>query len=69
MNTVLLQPEIRFPANKKNKYVAGVQYVYQNSTGNGGHTDNSKRYYEKGGHTWAMASRLGYETPAMENQS
>jgi len=63
MNTVLLQPEIRFPANERNKYVAGVQYVYQNSTGNGGHSDISKRYYEKGGHTWAMASRVGYETP------
>lgn len=62
MNTVLLQPEIRFPANEKNKYVAGVQYVYQNSTGDGGHTEISKRYYEKGSHTWAMASRVGYET-------
>ena len=62
MNTVLLQPEIRFPANEQNKFVAGVQYVYQNSTGNGGHTEISKRYYEKGSHTWAMASRLGYET-------
>lgn len=62
MNTVLLQSELRFPANKKNKFVAGVQYVYQNSTGNGGNSEVSKRYYEKGSHTTVMASRLGYET-------
>ncbi len=63
MNTVLMQSEIYFPLNKKNKLMAGVQYVYQTGTGSGGHKEISKRYYEKGSHTWVMASRLGYETP------
>jgi hypothetical protein len=63
MNTVLLQPEIYFAVHKKNKIVAGLQYVYQNSMGNGGNAEISKRYYEKGSYTWVMASRLGYEAP------
>jgi outer membrane porin, OprD family len=63
MNTILLQPEINFRFNKKNKLIAGVQYVYQNSTGNGGHNEIAKRYYEKGSTAWVVASRLGYETP------
>lgn len=63
MNTILLQPEIYFSVDKKNKIMAGVQYAYQNSTGNGGHKEISKRYYEKGSHSWVVASRLGYETP------
>ena len=42
---------------------------YQNSMGNGGHAEISKRYYEKGSYTWVIASRLGYETPLLENQS
>jgi hypothetical protein len=63
MNTVLVQPEIRFPADQKNKFMAGVQYVYQSSTGTGGHSEISKSYYEKGSHSWVMGSRLGYEAP------
>jgi len=63
MNTLLLQTEIRFPVKEKNKFVAGLQYVYQNSSGNGGNPDISKRYYEKGSHTWVISTRLGYETP------
>jgi len=63
MNIVLLQPEIRLPAsNEKNKFVAGMQYVYQNSSGNGGNPEISKRYYQKGNHTWVIATRMGYET-------
>jgi outer membrane porin, OprD family len=63
MNTVLLQPEIYFAVNKKNKIFAGLQYVYQNSMGNGGNAEISKRYYGEGSHTWVLASRLGYEAP------
>jgi hypothetical protein len=63
MNTLLLQPEIRFPVNEQNRFMAGLQYIYQNSTGNGGNAEILKRYYKKGSYTWVMASRLGYETP------
>jgi outer membrane porin, OprD family len=63
MNTILVQPEIYFPLTKTNKLTAGVQYVYQTGTGNGGNKEISKRYYEKGSHTRVMALRLGYETP------
>ncbi len=61
MNTVLVQPDILFPANKKNKMIAGLQYIYQHGMGNGGHPDDSKRYYEKGSHTWVLGSSVGYE--------
>jgi outer membrane porin, OprD family len=63
MNTVLLQPEIYFSLKKNKKLMAGVQYDYQNSVGNGGNAEISKRYYGKGSHTWVLASRLGYEAP------
>ena len=47
MNTILAQPEINFAFDEKNKILAGIQYVYQHSSGNGGNVDPLKRYYEK----------------------
>ncbi len=62
MNTVLIQPEIYFKPNLKDKITAGVQYVYQHSSGEGGNQEISKRYYEKGSYTWALAARIEYES-------
>ena len=61
MNTIFFQPEYKFSFTTKNKLQAGLQFVYQNSIGDGGNTDISKTYYQPGNHSWIISSRLGYE--------
>jgi hypothetical protein len=61
MNTFLLQPEYKISLNKIDKLLAGIQFVYQNSMGNGGNADISKTFYQPGSNTWIISSRLGYE--------
>jgi hypothetical protein len=63
MNTILLQPEIRLPVNKEINWMAGLQIVYQHGVGDGGNPEFSKRYYEKGGHTWGLAARMELKMP------
>jgi len=62
MNTILVQPEFKFSLNKKEKFVLGLQYVYQSGVGKGGNADILKAYYPPDNHTWIAASRLGYES-------
>ncbi len=64
MNIILIQPEIHFTLKEKNKFLGGLQYVYQHSSGDGGNKDISKRYYEKGSYTRAIGARMEYESPS-----
>jgi hypothetical protein len=61
MNTSLFQPEYKFSFTEKNKFMAGLQFVYQSGTGAGGNTDVLKTYYPPRSHTWIFSTRIGYE--------
>jgi hypothetical protein len=60
-NTILFQPEYKFLITNKSKLLTGLQFIYQNASGNGGNENISKTYYEPGNHTWIIGSRFGFE--------
>ncbi|NJO25969.1 MAG: hypothetical protein HC867_09715 [Bacteroidia bacterium] len=60
MNTALLQTEFNFTVNKKEKFIAGLQFTAQHGVGRGGNADSSKQYYPKGSKSFVISGKLGY---------
>lgn len=66
VNTGFLQSDIKFKISDRNKIVTGLQLLAQHSSGNGGNSDEEKRYFPKNAKAFVISSRIGYETPVFE---
>lgn len=66
MNTGFFQGDIKFKVGNKQKIVTGFQFMAQQSSGNGGNSDEEKRYFPKNAKAYAFSSRAGYERSLFE---
>lgn len=60
LNTVLLQPELKWETKSDGKWITGMQFIFQHGAGNGGNADKAIRYVSPGSKAFVFSSRIGY---------
>lgn len=61
-NAAMLQLDLEFPQNADSgQFYVGAQAIKQHALGNGGNTDPSKRFIEKGNGSFTFGARVGFK--------
>lgn len=62
LNAAMLQLEYEFPSRKASEnFYAGAQAIKEHALANGGNSDPSKRFIEKGNGSFTFGARLGFK--------
>ena len=59
LNTAMLQPEMEWTTKNGEKWITGLQFIFQHGVGNGGNADHAKRYVNPGSKAFVISSRIG----------
>lgn len=65
-NAALLQADYVHLLQRKNKIAAAIQCVWQHAVNNGGNEDAAKTYFTKGGQSYTMGAKLGWENERLQ---
>ena len=59
-NTAFAQIDYTLPIKQGDKLLLGLQYIHQDAIGYGGNENPSKTYFQKGGHSNAIGTQVGW---------
>jgi outer membrane porin, OprD family len=65
-NTNLLQADFKYPMNKFNTLIGGIQFIHQQTVGNGGNKDPNLTYADKNTTATILGSQIGLKRGQLE---
>lgn len=65
-HVAMIQTDLQFNLNQNYSVIGGIQYLKEDAIGNGGNSDPSKAYIEKGSGTSCYGMKLGVKNPVWE---
>ena len=65
-NTAMIQADLSFAKKNNSSFFAAAQYIKQDAVKNGGNTDATKAYFEKGGRSLSFGLKAGWKNRSWE---